>query len=110
VGVSDLSVLAAYYNTASGASWANGDFDGNGAVGVSDLSILAANYNSGSASTVSWAEAYAQAFGTTSDAETSSDEATADEEDTSSTICSSLGLSLIAGLAMLGLMLVKMEE
>jgi hypothetical protein len=110
VGVSDLSVLAAYYNTPSGASWANGDFDGNGAVGVSDLSILAANYNSGSASTVSWAEAYAQAFGTTSDAETSSDEATADEEDTSSTICSSLGLSLIAGLALMGLMIVKMEE
>jgi hypothetical protein len=110
VGVSDLSVLAAYYNTASGASWANGDFDGNGAVGVSDLSILAANYNSGSASTVSWAEAYAQAFGTTSDAETSSDEATADEEDTSSTLCSSLGLSLIAGLALMGLMIVKLEE
>jgi hypothetical protein len=111
VGVSDLSVLAAYYNTPSGASWANGDFDGNGAVGVSDLSILAANYNSGSASTISWAEAYAQAFGTTSDAETSSDEATADDsEDTGSTICSSLGLSLIAGLALMGLMIVKLEE
>jgi hypothetical protein len=110
VGVSDLSVLAAYYNTPSGASWANGDFDGNGAVGVSDLSILAANYNSGSASTVSWAEAYAQAFGTTSDAETSSDGATADEEDTGSTVCSSLGLSLIAGLALMGLMIVKLDE
>jgi hypothetical protein len=112
VGVSDLSVLAAYYNTASGASWANGDFDGNGAVGVSDLSILAANYNSGSASTISWAEAYAQAFGTTSDVavDDASDEATADEEDTSSTICSSLGLSLIAGLALMGLMIVKLEE
>jgi hypothetical protein len=110
VGVSDLSVLAAYYNTPSGASWANGDFDGNGAVGVSDLSILAANYNSGSASTVSWAEAYAQAFGTTSDAETSSDGATADEEDTGSTVCSSLGLSLIAGLALMGLMIVKLED
>jgi hypothetical protein len=112
VGVSDLSVLAAYYNTPSGASWANGDFDGNGAVGVSDLSILAANYNSGSASTVSWAEAYAQAFGTTSDVavDDASDEATADEEDTSSTVCSSLGLSLIAGLALMGLMIVKLEE
>jgi hypothetical protein len=108
VGVSDLSVLAAYYNTPSGASWANGDFDGNGAVGVSDLSILAANYNSGSSSTLSWAEAYAQAFGTTSDA--TADETTADEEDTSSTICSSLGLSLIAGLALMGLMIVKLEE
>jgi hypothetical protein len=111
VGVSDLSVLAAYYNTASGASWANGDFDGNGAVGVSDLSILAANYNSGSASTVSWAEAYAQAFGTTSvDADETSDDATDNSESTSSSVCSSLGLSLIAGLAMFGLLIVKLEE
>jgi hypothetical protein len=109
VGVSDLSVLAAYYNTASGASWANGDFDGNGAVGVSDLSILAANYNSGSTSTISWAEAYAQAFGTTSDADETVDDSS-NGDDTSSTICSSLGLSLIAGLAMLGLAMVKLEE
>jgi hypothetical protein len=110
VGVSDLSVLAAYYNTPSGASWANGDFDGNGAVGVSDLSILAANYNSGSASTVSWAEAYAQAFGTTSDADETTDASADDSEDTTSSVCSSLGLSLIAGLALMGLMMVKMKE
>jgi hypothetical protein len=110
VGVSDLSVLAAYYNTPSGASWANGDFDGNGAVGVSDLSILAANYNSGSASTVSWAEAYAQAFGTTSDADETIDASADDSEDTGSTVCSSLGLSLIAGLALMGLMMMKLEE
>jgi hypothetical protein len=110
VGVSDLSVLAAYYNTPSGASWANGDFDGNGAVGVSDLSILAANYNSGSASTVSWAEAYAQAFGTTSDADETTDASADDSEDTTSSVCSSLGLSLIAGLALMGLMIVKLEE
>jgi hypothetical protein len=110
VGVSDLSVLAAYYNTPSGASWANGDFDGNGAVGVSDLSILAANYNSGSASTISWAEAYAQAFGTTSDADETTDASADDSEDTTSSVCSSLGLSLIAGLALMGLMMVKLEE
>jgi hypothetical protein len=103
VNVSDLSLLAANYGTASGASWANGDFDGNGAVGVSDLSILAANYNSGSASTVSWAEAYAQAFGTTATDETATDT-------TESTVCSSLGLSLIAGFALMGLLLVKLEE
>jgi hypothetical protein len=111
VGVSDLSVLAANYNTASGASWANGDFDGNGAVGVSDLSILAANYNSGSASTISWAEAYAQAFGTMSDDANETTDAYADDsEDTTSSVCSSLGLSLIAGLALMGLMIVKLEE
>jgi hypothetical protein len=104
VGVSDLSLLAAYYNTASGAGWANGDFDGDGAVGVADLSILAANYNSGSPSTVSWAEAYAQAFDTTSDdANETIDVSADDSEDTTSSVCSSLGLSLIAGLALMGL-------
>jgi hypothetical protein len=114
VSVSDLSVLAANYNTTSGATWDMGDFDSNGAVSVSDLSILAAHYNSGSSSTLSWADAYAQAFGTTSDtADETSDDATAssdDSEDTTSSVCSSLGLSLIAGLALLGLMIVKLEE
>jgi hypothetical protein len=111
VNVSDLSVLAAYYNTTSGATWAMGDFDGDGDVDVSDLSLLAANYNYGSSSTLSWAEAYAQAFGTTSDNVDSSSDASADDsEDTTSSVCSSLGLSLIAGLAMLGLAMVKLEE
>jgi hypothetical protein len=110
VDVADLSVLAAYYNTTGGATWAMGDFDGDKDVDVADLSILAANYNSGSSSTMSWAEAYAQAFGTTNDANSSSDASADDSEDTTSSICSSLGLSLIAGLAMLGLMIVKLEE
>jgi hypothetical protein len=77
-----------------------------GGYDISDYQDVAANYGTGSTSTMSWAEAYAQAFGTTSDA----DDASADSEDTSSTVCSSLGLSLIAGLAILGLMIVKMEE
>jgi hypothetical protein len=102
--------LAAYYNTASGATWAMGDFDGDKDVDVADLSLLAANYNYGSASTVSWAEAYAQAFGTTNDADETTDASADDSEDTTSSVCSSLGLSLIAGLAMLGLMIVKLEE
>jgi LysM repeat protein len=111
VNVTDLSVLAAYYNTTGGATWAMGDFDGDKDVDVADLSILAANYNSGSSSTMSWAEAYAQAFGTTSDdANSSSDASSDDSEDTTSSTCSSLGLSLIAGLMMLGLMIVKLEE
>jgi hypothetical protein len=110
VNVSDLSVLAAYYNTSSGATWAMGDFDGDHDVDVADLSLLAANYNYGSASTLSWAEAYAQAFGTTNDADETTDASADDSEDTTSSVCSSLGLSLIAGLAMLGLMIVKMEE
>jgi hypothetical protein len=110
VSVSDLSVLAAYYNTVSGATWAMGDFDGDKDVDVADLSLLAANYNYGSASTVSWAEAYAQAFGTTNDADETTDASADDSEDTTSSVCSSLGLSLIAGLALMGLMIVKLEE
>jgi hypothetical protein len=107
VDVTDLSVLAAYYNTTSGATWAMGDFDDDGAVTVTDLSILAANYNSGSSSTLSWADAYAQAFGTSADDDAADDSA---DEETSSSVCGSLGLSLIAGLALMGLMIVKLEE
>jgi hypothetical protein len=108
VDVSDLSILAANYGIESDATWDLGDFNGDGAVNVSDLSLLAANYGTGSSNMLNWADAYVQAFGTTSDdtAETS-DTAT---DDTSSTVCSSLGLSLIAGLAMFGLMIVKREE
>jgi hypothetical protein len=109
VNVNDLSVLAAYYNTTSGATWAMGDFDGDHDVDVADLSLLAANYNYGSASTLSWADAYAQVFGTTTvETENVSDDV--NKEDSSSSACSSLGLSLIAGLAMIGLVYVKMEE
>jgi hypothetical protein len=75
-------------------------------VNVSDLSLLAANYGSGSKSTLSWADAYAQAFGTTNDVDETSDES----EGADSTACSSLGLSLIAGLALMGLMIIKLDD
>jgi hypothetical protein len=110
VNVTDLSVLAAYYNTTSGATWAMGDFDGDHNVDVTDLSMLAANYNSGSTSTLSWADAYAQAFGATSDVDETADASANESEDTNNTTCSSLGLSLIGGLAILGLMLIKLDE
>jgi hypothetical protein len=111
VNVSDLSVLAAYYNTTSGATWAMGDFDGDKDVDIADLSILAANYNSGSTSTLSWADAYTQVFGTTGDAvNETSNKSTDDGEDSSSTICSSLGLSLIAGMVVMGMLIVKLDE
>jgi hypothetical protein len=108
VNVSDLSLLAANYGTTSGATWAKGDFTGDGAVNVSDLSLLAANYGTGSSSTMSWADAYAQAFGTSSD--NADDASDASSDDTTASACSSLGLSLIAGLAIFGLMIVKLEE
>jgi hypothetical protein len=110
VNVSDLSLLAANYGTVSGATWAMGDFTGDGAVNVSDLSLLAANYGTRSSSTLNWADAYAHAFGTTGDANDTSDDVSDDSEDTTSSICSGLGLSLIAGLVMIGLMLVRLEE
>jgi hypothetical protein len=112
VNVTDLSVLAAYYNTASGATWAMGDFDSDGDVDVTDLSMLAANYNSGSSSTLSWAEAYAQVFGSASDDADDDSEQASDEssDESTSTVCSSLGLSLIGGLTLMGLVLVKLEE
>jgi hypothetical protein len=95
VNVSDLSLLAANYGTTSGATWAMGDFTGDGAVNVSDLSLLAANYGTGSTSTMSWTDAYAQAFGINVEKN--------DTEEIKSSICSGLGLPLITGLLLFGL-------
>jgi hypothetical protein len=47
VDVSDLGILAANYG-GTGKSWGTGDFNGDGKVDVSDLGILAANYGRGS--------------------------------------------------------------
>jgi hypothetical protein len=102
VDVGDLGILAANYG-GSGKSWAQGDFNGDGSVDVGDLGILAANYGRG-ASGADFDADYTKVFGATSDF----DESTGD--DTSSTLCSGLGLSLITGLALMGLMLVKLEE
>jgi hypothetical protein len=99
VDVGDLGILAANYG-GTGKSWGQGDFNNDGAVDVGDLGILAAHYGT-NASSADWATDYAQAFGTTVDADTS---------DTGSSACSDLGLPLIAGLALMGLMLVKLEE
>jgi hypothetical protein len=115
VNVSDLSLLAANYGMTSGATWAMGDFTGEGAVNVSDLSLLAANYGTGDSSTVSWADAYAHAFGTTDgldvETETASDDSDseASTDVVSSSACNTLGLSLIAVLFLMGLMMVKPE-
>ena len=102
VDVGDLGILAANYGTATGATWAQGDFNSDGAVDVGDLGILAANYGTGTSGADCDAD-YAKAFGTTVAEEDAADE-------TSSTLCSGLGLPLIAGLVLMGLMLVKLEE
>lgn len=48
VNFDDLLVLAQHYGTATGAGWANGSFDGNGAVSFDDLLLLAQHYGFGS--------------------------------------------------------------
>jgi hypothetical protein len=104
VDVGDLGILAANYGMTSGAIWGKGDFNGDGAVDVGDLGILAANYGTGT-SGADFNTDYAKAFGstTTSDADVAS-------EDIGSSLCSGLGLPLIAGLLFTGLTLRKQDE
>jgi hypothetical protein len=104
VDVGDLGILAANYGTTGTAAWADGDFNGDKAVDVGDLGILAANYGQGSAQTSSFSDDYAKAFGTT----VTTDDA--EDKTIDSSMCSSLGLPLTAALALMGLMLVKLED
>jgi hypothetical protein len=105
VDVGDLGILAANYGKTSGATWSQGDFNGDGKVDVGDLGILAANYGKGTTSGADFDTDYAKVFGTTANNST-----TEDNTDNATTLCSSLGLSLIAGLAIFGLLTVKLEE
>jgi hypothetical protein len=107
VDVGDLGILAANYGIASDATWDQGDFNGDGAVDVGDLGILAANYGTGSSSASNFDADYAKVFGTSSESATTEDST---DEDNDSSICSSFGLSLVAGFALLGLMLAKLDE
>jgi hypothetical protein len=102
VDVGDLGILAANYG-GSAKTWTLGDFNKDGLVDVGDLGILAAHYGEGVNGGANFSADYAKAFGTTLAEEDSTDEV-------SSSTCSELGLPLIAGLALIGLMLVKLEE
>jgi hypothetical protein len=102
VDVGDLGILAANYG-GTGKTRAQGDFNGDGVVDVGDLGILAANYGTGSSSVCDFDADYVNVFGTSAEDSTN-------EEDNASTFCSNLGFSLIAGLAILGLMIVKLDE
>jgi hypothetical protein len=111
VDVGDLGILAANYGKARGAIWKQGDFNGDGTVDVGDLGILAANYGTNSKSSMSWEAACAQVFGikANEDKDSSEDESESDEE-TSSLLCSGLGLSLIAVLLWVGLVPTKFKN
>jgi hypothetical protein len=102
VDVGDLGILAANYG-GSNRTWEQGDFNGDHLVDVGDLGILAANYGTGVSGSADFSADYAKTCGTAV-----ADDA--DDEEVDSSLCSSLGLPLIIGLAMFGLMLVKLEE
>jgi hypothetical protein len=111
VDVGDLGILAANYGMTSGATWVMGDFNNDGVVDVGDLGILAANYGTGSASAVDFNADYAKVFTTTSESNEDADSNSANEtEDTINSVCSGLGLTLVMGLALMGLMLVELKE
>jgi GH35 family endo-1,4-beta-xylanase len=101
VDVGDLGILAANYG-GTGKTWSQGDFNGDGLVDVGDLGILAANYGT-NASSADWAADYAKVFGTSVTDDT-------EQEETAGTVCSALGLPLLAGFVLMGLMIIKLEE
>jgi hypothetical protein len=98
IDVGDLGILAANYGQ-SGKTCAQGDFNGDGLVDVGDLGILAAHYGEGVNATVDFNADYAMVFGTT-----------VGDEGATSSVCSGLGLPLIAGLLLIGLMRMKLKE
>jgi hypothetical protein len=102
VDVGDLGILAANYG-GTNKTWAQGDFNNDGAVDVGDLGILAAHYGT-NASGADFGTDSAKVFGD------AAMDAAGDEDETTSSICSGLGLPLITGLALMGLMLVKLED
>ena len=99
VNVGDLGILAANYG-GSNKTWDEGDFNDDGLVNVGDLGILAANYGMGVSSAVNFNVDYAKVFGV----------AVEDDDSSEGLICSGLGLPIIMGLALMGLMVVKLEE
>jgi hypothetical protein len=106
VDVGDLGILAANYG-GTGKTWAQGDFNNDHVVDVGDLGILAAHYGQGSTNPTSFSEDYTKAFGATVTNDTE------DDATTNSSICSALGLPLVAGLMLAGLMLMgssKLED
>jgi hypothetical protein len=104
VDVGDLGILAANYG-GEDKTWSLGDFNKDGKVDVGDLGILAANYGQGSSQASNFSDDYAKVFGTTAGAEDDTEDEIVD-----SSMCSGLGLPLVAALALMGLLLVKLEE
>jgi hypothetical protein len=102
VNVGDLGILAANYG-GSDKTWEQGDFNNDGLVNVGDLGILAANYGAGVNGAADFAGDYAKVFGSAVEDDDS-------EVTEGSSLCSGLGLPLLAGLLLAGLMLVKLEE
>jgi hypothetical protein len=94
VDVGDLGILAANYG-GTGKAWVQGDFNNDGVVDVGDLGILAAHYGEGSTLASNFSEDYTKAFGRNVEKN--------ETEETKGSICSNLGLPLIAGFLLFGL-------
>jgi hypothetical protein len=99
VDVGDLGILAANYGKSSGAKFMEGDFNEDNKVDVGDLGILAANYGTGT-SGVDFNADYAKVFGESEEV----------DDETQGSLCSDLGLPLIAGLLLLCLIPCKVES
>jgi len=93
--------------TLDGITLVQGDLNADGMVDVGDLGILAANYGSGSSQAMNFDADYAKVFGT---AATDTTSTVSEDTEDSSDACSNFGLPMIAGLVLMGLMLVKMDE
>jgi hypothetical protein len=105
VDVGDLGILAANYG-GTGKTWFQGDFNADGSVDVGDLGILAANYGkaeegkTSSSAAGDFSSDWAKVMGSTSEnTDTDSDTTT------TSSLCSGLGLPLIAGMLLAGMLL-----
>jgi hypothetical protein len=109
VNVGDLGILAANYNHLG--VWSQGDFNNDGIVDVGDLGILAAHYGEGVSGVVDFNGDAARAFGETVEGTAPAEETSEDDgSETGSSLCSEMGLPLVAGLIFMGLMLVKLED
>lgn len=110
VDVGDLGILAANYGRnlyAEGIPsvdfWRLGDFNSDGKVDVGDLGILAGNYGTNAGGT-DFDTDYSKVFGSVAD--TNSD---VEESEIGNTFCISLGFPVIAGFALMCMILVKLE-
>ncbi|NLE29641.1 MAG: hypothetical protein GX629_08240 [Phycisphaerae bacterium] len=100
VDVGDLGILAANYGMSEGATLNHGDFNADEKVDVGDLGILAAAYGTHAGDT-DWEARSFETFGQGVSKE--------DGEKIEGLLCGGLGMPVIALLALMGLMFIKLQ-